>query len=75
MEIRLEELTLEKFREVMAFAEIIEEPAVIENFQKTMDPARSTGRRENASSTDLQLLGRWIASTIERLEYPATPLR
>lgn len=75
MEIRLEELTLEKFREVMEFAEIIEEPAVIENFQKTIDPARSTGRRENASSADVKLLGKWIASTMEWLEYPTTLLR
>lgn len=75
LEIRLEDLTLEKFREVLEFAELVEEPAVIENFQKTIDPARSKGRRENASSAEIQLLGRWIASTMDSLGYPTDLLR
>lgn len=69
MEIKLEEMTLEKFRTLLAFAELREEPALIDNFRQTVDPARSTARRSHASAADVQVLDKWIGPTMEWLGY------
>ena len=74
MELKLEELNLEKFREILEFAELEEEPEIIENFQRVMDPSRSTGRRSKANNDEVRLLNRWIMSTMERLDYPTALL-
>lgn len=75
MEIRLEELTWEKLRTVLEFAELTEEPAVMEKFQESFNPARSTGRRDHANSAEMKLLGKWITPTMEWLGYPTDLLK
>lgn len=75
MEFRLEDLNLEKFHELLQFAELDDEPKVIENFQQIIDPARSTGRRANAETAEMQLLGKWITPTMEWLGYPTDSLK
>lgn len=69
LEIKLEDLSLESFRSVLAFAELAEEASVIQNFQDTIDPGLSTGRRSKASDEDMRLLGRWIGPTMDSLGY------
>lgn len=69
MEIKLEDLTLDKFRELLQFAELAEESAVIENFRATIDPERSTSRRSIASDSEIQLLKKWIGPTMDFLGY------
>lgn len=70
-EVRLEDLNIEKFRELLDFAELEPEPAVIENFEKVFSPARSTRRQSGASAEELALLRKWIAPTMAWLGYPA----
>lgn len=73
MEIKLEDLTLEIFRSILSFAELSEEPAVIDNFRQTIDPARSTGRRCKASNAEIATIDKWIRPTMEWLEYSLPP--
>ncbi len=75
MEVRLENLTMEKFRELLEFAELSEEPAVIQNFRETIDPHLPMSRRAQASYHELQLLNKWIGPTMEWLGYPTNVLR
>ncbi len=74
MQIKLEDLNLESFRSILQFAELNEEAEVIDNFHRTIDPDRSTGRRSKASDADIEILAKWIRPTMEWLGYsmPAT---
>lgn len=69
IEVKLEELTLEKFRTLLEFSELEAEPAVIENFERRIDIQRSTGRRCNASEADIRTLRKWIGPTMNWLGY------
>lgn len=69
-EIRLEDLNTEKFHELLEFAELTPEPAVIENFEKVFSSTRSTCRQSDADQEDLALLRKWIEPTMARLGYP-----
>ncbi|QDS97525.1 sulfotransferase family protein [Adhaeretor mobilis] len=68
-EIKLEELSLETFCRVLGFLELEDEHAVIENFQKVIDPKLATARRSAATAEDLVLLRKWIEPTMQWLDY------
>lgn len=69
LEVKLEELNLERFREILKFAELDEEQTVITNFQEKIDPNLSTGRRSKATPEELEQLNKWIGSTMHWLGY------
>ncbi|MEN1681783.1 MAG: sulfotransferase [Planctomycetota bacterium] len=73
-EVKLEELTADRLREVLDFAELTPEPEVMANFEKTFAADRSTARRSAATPEDLQLLRRWITPTMDWLGYPRSHL-
>ncbi len=74
IEVKLENLDLQEFRRLLQFAELSEEPEVIENFQRIIDPTRSTARRSKASDDEIELLYKWIRPTMEWLGYAIEPL-
>ena len=69
MEVKLEELNLDRFREILSFAELEEEDTVISNFQEKIDPNLSTGRKSKATPAELDLLNKWITPTMHWLGY------
>ena len=70
MEIKLEDLCEDSFRKVLAFAELTEEPAVMDNFKQTIDPTLSSARRSKANEEEVQQLRKWIRPTMDWLGYP-----
>jgi hypothetical protein len=69
-EVRLEDLNLEVFRELLEFAELEEQPEVIRNFEQSFDPHLCGRRRPVASAEDIESVLRWIRPTMHWLGYP-----
>ncbi|MEQ8838108.1 MAG: hypothetical protein RID07_14980, partial [Lacipirellulaceae bacterium] len=63
------ELDLTAFEEILRFANLDPEPAVLENFQSIINPKLATGRRSSATEQDLTVLRKWIEPTMLWLGY------
>lgn len=69
MELKLEELDLERFKKILQFAGLDHETATLENFQNIINPKLATARRSLATMDDLTILRKWIEPTMQWLGY------
>jgi hypothetical protein len=64
MEIRLEDLSLEVLRQVLAFCELEDDQDMFRVFDQSHDPKLAHGRRAQADPADIERILRWIEPTL-----------
>lgn len=69
-ECRLEELSPQIVRAILAFGELDDDPGVIAYFDKHFDARAPGGRKPKAAAEDLDVIRQWIEPTQRWLGYP-----
>ena len=64
MEIRLEDLSPQVLRELLAFCELDDDQQIFRVFDQTHDPKLAHGRRAEAGPADIDRILRWIEPTL-----------
>lgn len=68
-ECRLEDLTVDTVRDLLAFARLDDDPQVIEHFEQSYNPNLSGGRKSAADPEQVAEILRWIEPTMRWLGY------
>ena len=69
LEVRLEEMSLDKVREILAFCQLDSSPEVEAAFVRDFDSRQTAHRRSVAEPEDLELINKWTESTRRWLGY------
>lgn len=69
MEVRLEELSEGRFRELLRFAELDDDPAVMGEFLSRYDARRVGARKVDADPREVERIRTWIQPTLQWLGY------
>jgi hypothetical protein len=70
MECRLEELSAQRLREILAFCQLEDSPEVWDAFERKFDPEQTRHRRVSASTEEIDQIRRWTDPTTHWLELP-----
>jgi hypothetical protein len=72
MECRLEDLSPELLRSILAFGQLDDAPEVWHGFEREFDPSQTSHRRAAATPEEIELINRWIEPTTRWLADGAT---
>ena len=69
-EVRLDQVSSDMIRDLLAFAELDDDPAIFAYLDESFDAKRPSGRRKQVSSEDLATIRRWTHSPCAWLGEP-----
>lgn len=73
MECRIEDLSPEVVKSVLAFCELDDNPAVLEYLEKRLDSKRLRAPKQDADPEELARLKQWVEPTMQWLSSPVSP--
>jgi len=70
LEFKLEEMSRDDVKSMLAFCELEETPEVMAYFDDLFDPDKPSARRSAADASEIQTMLRWVEPTLHWLGYP-----